>query len=278
MDMKKKICLVIIFGVYSVFCFPQHDANNLLNIEKYSTINGERLLMQSNVLKQDKEIYIGLPAGYSDTVEYPLVLVLEGEIVFESFAPVTRLAGQVNEIPHCIVVGIPFHNNHLEYAPVISAHPQSGFADTTLEFFRTELFPMLESHYPCTGDRIIWAHSALGGMFSTYLLIGPDDQFTGIISSSPALKWMTDYIYQEAIFNETAKKGKMFYYLTFGSNEAEAYMGEMYQKVQEFRQRLENEAPDNLIWQFQLNENNNHFTNAVESYIDGLILYFKLMQ
>ncbi|MCK5465653.1 MAG: hypothetical protein KAI95_21640, partial [Bacteroidales bacterium] len=69
-----------------------------------------------------------------------------------------------------------------------------------------------------------------------------------------------------------------FYYLTFGRNEAEAYMGDMYQKVQEFRQRLENEAPDNLIWQYQLNENNNHFTNAVESYIDGLILYFKLMQ
>jgi len=276
--MKKKICLAIIFGVYSVFCFPQHDNNNLLNIEKYSTRNGERLLMQSNVLKQDKEIYIGLPAGYSDTVEYPLVIVLEGEIVFESFAPVTRLAGQVNEIPHCIVVGIPFHNNHLEYAPVISAHPQSGFADTTLEFFRTELFPMLESHYPCTGDRIIWAHSALGGMFSTYLLIGPDDQFTGIISSSPALKWMTDYIYQDDIFKETAKKGKMFYYLTFGSNEAEAYMGDMYQKVQEFRQRLENEAPDNLIWQYQFNENNNHFSNAVESYMDGLILYFKLMQ
>ena len=94
MDMKKKICLVIIFGVYSVFCFPQDDTNSLLNIEKYSTRNGERLLMQSNVLKQDKEIYIGLPAGYSDTVEYPLVIVLEGEIVFESFAPVTRLAGR----------------------------------------------------------------------------------------------------------------------------------------------------------------------------------------
>jgi predicted alpha/beta superfamily hydrolase len=276
--MKRKLCLAIIFGFYCVVCFPQREDNKLLNIEKYSTGNGERLLMQSNVLKGDKEIYIGLPAGYNDTIKYPLVIVLEGEIVFESFAPLTRLAGQVNEIPHCIVVGIPFHNNHLEYAPVISAIPQSGFADTTLEFFKTELFPMLESRYPCTGDRIIWAHSALGGLFGTYLLIGPDDQFTGIISSSPALKWMTDYMYREDIFNETAKKGKMFYYLTFGSSEADAYMGDMYQKVQEFRHRLENGAPDNLVWKYQLNENNNHFTNAVESYLDGLILYFKLMQ
>jgi hypothetical protein len=55
-------------------------------------------------------------------------------------------------------------------------------------------------------------------------------------------------------------------------------MGDMYQQVQDFKQRLEKEAPDNLIWRYQLNENNNHFTNAVESYLDGLILYFKLMQ
>ena len=276
--MKQKICLAIIFCVFSVYCFPQDDINNPLNVEKYLTENGERLLIHSRVLNQEKEIYIGLPANYNDTTEYPLVIVLEGEVVFESFAPVTRLAGQMDEIPHCIVVGIPFHNKHLEYAPVLSAHPQSGFADTMLQFYRQELFPLLESRYPCTSDRIIWTHSALGGIFGTYLLIGPDNQFTGIISSSPALKWMTDYMYQENIFKETAKKGKLFYYLTFGSNEAEAYMGDMYQKVQEFRQRLENEAPDNLIWQYQLNENNNHFTNAVESYIDGLILYFKLIK
>jgi predicted alpha/beta superfamily hydrolase len=276
--MRLKICLALILGVFSALCFPQDHANNPLNVEKYLTRNGEKLLIQSKVLKGDKEIYIGLPAGFNDTTEYPLVIVLEGEIVFESFAPVTRLAGQVNEIPHCIVVGIPFHNNHLEYAPVISANPQSGFADTTLDFFRQELFPLLESRYHCTNDRIIWAHSALGGLFSTYLLIGPDNQFTGIISSSPALKWMSDYMYREDIFKETAKKGKLFYYITFGSNEAEAYMGDMFQGVLDFKRRLENEAPDNLIWKYQLNENNNHFTNAVESYIDGLILYFKLMR
>ena len=247
--MKQKICLAIILGIFSIHSFSQDDAKNPLNIEKYLTENGEKLLIHSSVLNQEKEIYIGMPADYNDTSEYPLVIVLEGEVVFESFAPVTRLAGQMNEIPPCIVIGIPFHNKHLEYAP-----------------------------YPCTSDRIIWAHSALGGIFGTYLLIGQDNQFTGIISSSPALKWMTDYIYQENIFKETAKKGKLFYYLTFGSNEAEAYMGDMYQKVQEFRQRLEKEAPDNLIWQYQLNENNNHFTNAVESYIDGLILYFKQMK
>jgi predicted alpha/beta superfamily hydrolase len=267
-------CLVIVHAA----CFTQNDPVSLLKSEQYFTSNGEKLLIQSAVLRQHKEIYVGLPAGFNDTTAYPLVILLEGEIVFETFAPLTRLAAQVDEIPPCIVVGIPFHNKHLEYAPVISTHPESGFADTMLQFYRRELFPLLGSRYSLTSDRIIWAHSALGGIFGTYLLIGPDDQFTGIISSSPALRWMQDYTSREDIFRETAKKGKMFYYLTFGGNEAEAYMDDMYQQVQDFKLRLENEAPDNLIWQYRLNENDNHFTNAIESFIEGLILYFKSMR
>ncbi len=276
--MKPKIFLAIISGLFTTFCFPQDDTFDPLKIRRYLTENGERIEMHSGILNQDREFFIGLPHHFNDTSEYPLVFVLEGEMVFESFAPLTRLAAQVNEIPPCIVVGIPLHEKHLEYAPVIAAHPESGFADTMLQFYRMELFPLLDSLYQCTGDRIIWAHSALGGIFGTYLLIGPDNQFTGIISSSPALKWMQDYLSREDIFKETAKKGRLFYYLTFGSNEGETYMGDMFQRVQDFEKRLEDKAPDNLIWKYQLNENNNHFTNAVESYLDGLILYFKSMK
>lgn len=275
--MKRGLWISILF-VYCIYCLPQIDNNNILGTEKYLTENGEKIVINSKVLNQEKEIYIGLPANYNDTTEYPLIIVLEGEVLFETFAPLTRLMGQFNEIPPCIVVGIPFYNKHLDYAPVISAHPESGNADTMLEFYRHELFPMLDSIYNCSNDRIIWAHSALGGIFCTYLLIGPDSQFTGIISSSPALKWMQDYLSLDDVFIETSQKGKIFYYLTFGSNEAEDYMGDMYLKVQDFKTKLEHEAPDNLVWQYQLNENNNHFTNAIETYMDGLILYFQQMK
>jgi predicted alpha/beta superfamily hydrolase len=276
--MKLGLSVFSLLVVWSVLCFSQDDPHNSQEIKRFLTEDGERILMHSKILNQEREFFIGLPDHYNDTTGYPLVFVLEGELLFESFAPLTRLAGKMNEIPPCIVVGIPFQDKYLEYAPVIAAEPESGFADTMLQFYRKELFPLLDSLYRCTNDRIIWAHSALGGIFGTYLLIGPDTQFTGIISSSPALRWMKDYMSQDDIFKETAKKGKIFYYLTFGSQEEEAYMGDMYQQVQDFKQRLEKEAPDNLIWRYQLNENNNHFTNAVESYLDGLILYFKLMQ
>ncbi|WP_461643628.1 alpha/beta hydrolase [Labilibaculum euxinus] len=274
--MKQKIfilnCLLIIsFSTYS------QNLNQSIQIDKYETENGEKFTIHSHILNQDKEIFIGLPKNFNDSTNYPMILVLEGEVVFETFAPVTRLMAEVNEIPECIVVGIPFYNKHLEYAPKISQHPESGNADKMLEFYSVELFPLLDSLYNCGKDRILWSHSALGGIFCTYALLGPDGQFNGILSSSPSLKWMPDYVDKENAFEELAKKDKVFYYLTFGSDEGDNYMGDMYDKVKKFKQRLEKEAPSNLIWKYQLNENNNHLTNALETYSDGLILYFKEM-
>ena len=127
-------------------------------------------------------------------------------------------------------------------------------------------------------DKIIWAHSGLAGIFCTYLLLGPDNQFTGILSSSPNLRWMQEYINKEDPFGSLSKKKKVFYFLTFGGNETEAYMGRMYQQVQDFNEKLKAEAPENLTWKYQLNENNNHFTNAIETYVEGLIMYFNIMK
>ena len=276
--MKQKIIILTFLLISSIGGFSQIDFCSPLRIDKYKTENGEKFVIHSKILNQDKEIFIGLPKNFNDTTDYPMILVLEGEVVFETFAPVTRLMAEVNEVPECVVVGIPFYNQHLEYAPKISIHPESGNADKMLEFYRKELFPLLDSLYNCRKDRLIWSHSALGGIFCTYVLLGSDKQFNGILSSSPSLQWMSDYVDKENAFDELAKKDRVFYYLTFGSNEGDTYMGEMYGRVKKFKERLEKEAPNNLIWRYQLNENNNHFTNAIETFSDGLILYFNEMQ
>jgi predicted alpha/beta superfamily hydrolase len=222
------------------------------------------------------DIYIGLPSDFNDSSSYPLIVILEGEILFESISSITKLMGDVEEIPDCIVVGIPLLNKHLDYAPKISSVPESGKADKMLEFYKLELFPLLDSIYNSTKDRLIWAHSALAGIFCTYLLLGPDNQFDGILSSSPNLKWMQEYISKDGAFDLLSKKKKSFYYLTFGGNEAEAYMEKMYPQVQDFVKKLEEEAPENLVWHYQFNDNNTHFTNALETYMEGLKTYFEI--
>ncbi|MFC2112923.1 alpha/beta hydrolase [Bacteroidota bacterium] len=265
--------ITMVYGSYAQESEPVH-----INPEDYKWENTEKFILKSDVLSQEKEIYVSLPENFNDSTKYPVVLVLEGEILFETFAPLTRLMAEVNEIPECLVVGIPLYNKHLEYAPKISKIPESGNADKMLEFYKTELFPVLEANYNCNDQRILWAHSGLGGIFCTYLLVGPDRQFSGILSSSPNLKFLQeDYLTKENVFESVKGKGKLFYYLTFGSNEDEAYMGRMFQQTKELKERLENEAPENLVWKYRLYEGNNHFTNAIETYMDGLILYFNLM-
>ena len=272
--MKTKNILTLIFLITGIYSTAQITGNSILTKDDYLTHNGDKLLVQSKILNENKDIFVGLPENFNDTTEYPLVVVLEGEVLFETIAPLTRLMAETGEIPECVVVGIPLNNKHLDYAPRLSDVPESGNADKMLEFYREELFPLLAKKYHCGKDKIIWAHSAISGIFCTYLLIGPDNQFNGIISSSPNLRFMKEYITKKNVFDKLAKKDTLFYYLTFGSNEGEDYMGEMYDGVISFKNLLEKEAPKNLSWKFQLNEGENHFSNAIETYIDGLRLYF----
>ncbi len=270
--MKTK--LLLIFLINCIYSNAQITSNSILKKEDYLTHNGDKLLVESKILNENKDVFVGLPENFNDTTEYPLVVVLEGEVLFETIAPLTRLMAETGEIPECVVVGIPLNNKHLDYAPKLSDVPESGNADKMLEFYRQELFPVLEEKYNCGKDKIIWAHSGLGGIFCTYLLIGTDTQFNGIISSSPNLRFVQEYITKNDVFDELAKKNNLFYYLTFGSTEGEDYMGEMYKRIISFKNLLEKEAPKNLQWKFQLNEGENHFSNAIETYIDGLRLYF----
>jgi predicted alpha/beta superfamily hydrolase len=233
------------------------------------------LSIDSEVLEEMKEVYISLPANYNDSTQYPVIMIMEAEILFETISPLPRLMSSVREIPECVLVGVPLNNEHLDFAPVISTHPESGHADSMLEFFEKELFPQLESGYNCTTERIIWAHSAMAGIFCTYLLVGPDSQFSGIISSSPNLSFMEpDYLSKEDVFAKLGEKHRMFYYMSFGGNEAKTYMENMAPRVEKLAKMLEAKAPENLTWEYHLNENNTHFSNAIETYIEGVMAYF----
>ncbi len=269
--MKHKAIFLMSFLFYSIIVFSQIDSIDILS--------GKKMTMSSKVLNYNPEIYIGLPANFNDTTVYPVIVLLDAEWLFPAFYGITKLMGQMEEIPDCIVVGLTlndsFNDYGMEFAPKITGIPQSGHADKMLDFFSKELFPFIESTYSGSKERIIWGHSAPGGLFCTYLLLGSDEQFSGIISSSPNLRGNQEYINAENTFEKLSQKDTTFYYLSFGTNENEMFMGKMRQQVLEFKEKLDNEAPRNLRWIYRDNENSNHLTNALKSYIDGIKLYFE---
>jgi len=249
-----------------------------VRVERYQHQRADRLLIRSDVLGEERELLVGLPRGFHADSAHPVVVVLDGEVVFEAMAALASLMADANEIPASIVVGIPVRGREPDFAPRITGIPESGGADRILEHLRSEVFPVLDSLYHIGTDRILWGHSAIGGLFCTYALLGPDTQFTGILSSSPNLRFTQEYIDRPDAFAQLATKHRTFYYLTFGGDEAPAYMGEMYDLVRALNARLERGAPGNLVWKYSFLEDNNHFTNAIETYVDGLKLYFGAME
>jgi enterochelin esterase-like enzyme len=243
-------------------------------VEEYRAPLGETVTFESRIFDEERRVFVGLPPGYDSSREYPLIWVLEAEILFEPIASTTALMADVQEIPPVIVVGIPTGGRELEFAPPGPGSVEPGNIDRTLTHYRDELFPLLDSLYGLSDDRVLWGHSGLGGTVCAYALLGPDDQFTGILSSSPNLRFVEEWVERDDVFSELSEKDAVFYYLTFGDSEDEAYMGEMLQNVQRFADRLRAEAPLNLVWEYRLYEGNTHFTNAIETYVDGLKLYF----
>lgn len=272
--MKQNVIILTLLLINCVKGFSQIDSKDIHS--------GEKIIMYSKVLNYNPEIYIGLPANFNDTTTYPVIVLIDAEWLFPAFSGITKLMGQMEEIPNCIVVGLKLNDSFkdygMEFAPKITGVPQSGHADKMLDFFSKELFPFIASKYNGSKERIIWGHSAPGGLFCIYLLLGSDEQFSGIISSSPNLRGNQEYINAENAFDKLSQKDTTFYYLSFGTNENEMFMGAMRQQVQEFKAKLDKEAPKNLKLVYRDNENSNHLTNALKSYIDGIKLYFEMME
>lgn len=234
---------------------------------------GRRIWMASNVLGESRELYIHLPESYNDSLRYPLILVLDAEVTFKSFAAITELLGDLGLIPPCVVVGLPIHGRHLEYAPVVEGVPDSGDIGKMLVYFSTELFPFLASHYSLTQDRVLWAHSALGGFFATYVMLRSPSTFTGIIATSPSLRWIWDYVDTEGAFEAWQENDSVSYHISYGGLEI-AEDEQMNNLSNAIRTILESKAPKNLDWHFSINENRNHDTNGLVGFMNGLIQYF----
>ena len=227
---------------------------------------GKAIEIESEVLSQTRKILVHHPIFFDEDQAYPLIVVLDGEMAFKSFASITELMGFQELIPHCIVAGIPNIDRNGDHAPVIEGYPESGRADLMIGFYEKELLPYLEESYHIS-ERILWGHSFVG-MFSSYVMFKNPGLFDGYISTSPSYRFISDLL-TEADLDELFKDNKTFFYFSYGSIEDPADI------TGAFVDRLKAEAPGNLDWHYRINENKNHDSNAIHSYMEALELYFR---
>ena len=253
------ICIIAFLLLFQVIVAFAEETSNLITIGKTEVIN-------SMVLREDRQIFINLPNGYeSSNQAYPVIYLLDGESKFLfSTGVVSFLAGN-NRVPEMIIIGIPNTNRDRDLTPNFE---KSSGADAFLTFIREELIPFVDKHYRTEPYRILYGHS-LAGMFAVYTMVKQPDLFNSYIAVSPALQSLDGYVVETAdkkFTNNPPQNKSLFMSLGNEPTYVDA--------IGRFTKILDTTALKDFSWKYTTYDNENHGTVPLKSLYDGLEFLF----
>ena len=163
-------------------------------------------------LNADRTFTVSLPLSYGQTKDkkYPLLLLLDGEYLFDIFDGNFAFGNYWDDLPEVIIVGIDQNKENQREADCMMN--QEGLPEETgaafFEFIGAELLPALEKQYRLSPFRIIAGHNITAG-FMNLFLYKEDPLFSGYISMGAEFgEQMMERI---PVMLKTAKK-PIFYY------------------------------------------------------------------
>ncbi len=244
---------------------------------------GERFSLFSKALNENRDIFISLPANYDRNVHsYPVIIVLDGEYLFEITNSIVKIKASRNEMPESIVVGIP-NNTGKRYDMAMQLSYADGrtfFGDADgkkikdyLTFFRKELLPFLEKKYRVNTHKTIIGMSPTFGpvleafwnepdLFDGYIILAAELAIT-----TPSGKTIEERVL-EAIQDKQRAKGAI--YIGKASDDLKRRPKEEGLAYIELNQQLENTAKPNINYKIEVLENENHYGMSISGIEHGL--------
>jgi predicted alpha/beta superfamily hydrolase len=157
---------------------------------------------QSKVVDDIYEVRVSVPEDYDNDDDLrPVIYALDGQWNFTLLYDIVGKLAFDGLIPDPIVVGITWADAGFQPAPerlrdffpvALPDAPGSGGAANFLKVLETEVFPLVESNYRASTQRVITGGSA-GGLFVSYALLERPDLFTGYVASSGATGAAQEY-------------------------------------------------------------------------------------
>lgn len=147
--------------------------------------------IHSPILGTDRVFKISVPESYTKNTDrkYPILLVLDGDYLFEPFLGALTYGSYFNELPETIVVGIKQDFRTERQADTRTdaetGLPAEGGAKF-FEFIGSELMPALEKKYRLAPFRIIAGHDITAG-FMNLFLYKDNPIFNAYLSLSPEM-------------------------------------------------------------------------------------------
>lgn len=229
----------------------------------------------SDVLQEERRVFISLPAGYERSGErYPVLYLLDAEAHFHYATGIVGNLATVNgRMPEMIVVGITNANRPRDLTPVTENRQmmedrQGGGADTFLKFLVDELGPWVDERYRTQPYRILVGHS-FGGLFAVYAMVTRPEAFQANIAISPSLWWDRGLIEQAQRRLSSLPDGRYFLFLSWGDNEPDNRV-----PSQALVRWLQAHPTKHVRWASRYYPGESHTSTPIRSFQDGLETLF----
>ncbi|GGZ84605.1 alpha/beta hydrolase [Algibacter mikhailovii] len=224
-------------------------------------------------LGEKRNIKIQLPNNYNpeDDLKYPIVLVLDGDYLFEPIVGNINYQAYWGEIPDCIIVGVSQAKTRLsdfEYSNETFLPSQDGAA--FFEFISMELLPYIDARYKTSSFKVVAAHD-LAANFINFYLFKKEPLFNAYIAISPEFSKKTPSRLSLRLSNIESEK-QLFYYLATSDTDIKGFRS----TILEADSKLKDVSNTNLHYKFDDFEDANHYTIVGQAIPSALSEIFQL--
>lgn len=194
----------ILLGLLLLCCYSlkAQDTKQTEYLSKIGVVDS----LFSDVLNENRKIYIQLPENYSqnNNVNYPIVYLLDGEILLPTVANIHNFYSG-GFMPEFVLVGISNAKHRTrDLTPTkiqtkygMPFNEENGESKNFLKFFESELIPYIENNYQVTNYRTLIGHS-YGGLFVVSTFLNQTNLFANYIAIDPSLDWDNQHLLKEA--------------------------------------------------------------------------------
>lgn len=228
--------------------------------------------IHSQKLDEDRVIQISVPEGYKKNPgkKYPLLLLLDGDYLFDAFHGALAYGGYWDDLPEMIVVGI---NQEKTRDADCTVDAETGLPSEKGErFFEFigEVVASVEKQYRIAPFRIIAGHDVTAGFMNFYLY---KDQplFNAYISMSPELPAEMEKRIPERLATIEAP---LFYY----QSTADGDLKKMQERIRALDAEAKKISKPTLNYKFDEFKGASHYSLVLHSIPSALYQFFSVYQ
>jgi predicted alpha/beta superfamily hydrolase len=261
------------------------DSNKLQakDISKSDIVIGEKILLKSSLLKENRELLIYTPSDYNPNEKYQVIYLLDGQYYFIPTIGIVNSLVASGSMPNSIIVAIITSIRVRDYLPPIKNQPLSpqqewiqtkfprfGGTNNFILFLETELFPYIEKNYSTLPNRTLIGHSN-GGVFGLHALLNYPHIFTNYLITSPAPWWGNEEI--DTLFSQLEQREPQIAHNVFLTVANEG--GRYFQHAMRIAANFSSNSSKIFTWHFKHLQNKTHQTTIYPSIHQGLSTLYK---